>query len=679
MKKLNIILFLLGFMALAFNPGNTQAQIITTIAGVGLGNDSLATKAELLYPLGVTKDNSGNIYVVDNSSYQVRKISPAGIITAIAGNGSAGWSGDGGPATAAQLGTLYAVTLDRAGNIYIADIGYGVIRKINTAGIISTIAGNATATSGYSGDGGPATAARLNSPSDVIADTSGNLFIADWQNHVVRKINTAGIISTVVGDGYLGALGNGGPATACELGSPFKLNLDKLGNLYIAETDSELICKVDPAGIITIIAGTNTFQRGLDGDGGPATACTMTQPGGIASDTSGNVYFSDTYNGRIRVINKATGIISNFAGTGSFNFAGDGGPAAAAEFTFPFGIFHDVTGNLIICDGPDNLLRQINATGTISTIAGRCGRYTDGYAAVNAEICTPANIATDLSGNVFIADYDNHRIQEINASTGVISTVAGNGIPGYGSAMLGDGGPATNAHLYFPNSMTLDNAGNMYVIDNGNNRIRKVNTAGIINTIAGNDTAGYNGDNRPATSAFLLGPVGIAADTSGNIYIADQFNSRIRKVNAAGIITTLAGTGSTTFSGDGGPATNAKINNPAGVAADYNGNIFIADGSNYRVRKVHTPNVAVPGADLNPQSIIVYPNPAHDQLHIDVSGGNTTGIQIMMYDITGKIVYQAPMQHDKHTIDMQQMASGVYIMQLSNSKGIAKIVKVVKD
>lgn len=790
MKKINIIPFLLGFLAIALIPARSQAQIITTIAGVGLGDDSLATRAEVLYAEAVAKDNAGNIYIGDNSSNRLRKVSSSGVITTIAGNGTSGYSGDGGPATAAALSIIAGIALDHAGNIYLADVYNNAIRKINTSGIITTIAGGNT-TGNYSGDGGPATAAELNTPTDVIADTSGNIIFPDANNVRVRKINTAGIITTIAGDGSPGTTGDGGPATASELGVPYKVALDNKGNLFIAELDTNFICKVDTGGIIHVIGGTNSFHRGTDGDGGPATAATMTYPYGLAADTSGHVYFSDVYNSRIRVINTNTGIISNFAATGIFGYGGDGGPASAAQLSFPQGLYFDLSsGSLLISDGPNNVIREVNSSGIVSSIAGQCGRYDEGYPATNAEICTPANIATDVAGNVYIADYDNHRIQEINTSTGVITTVAGNGVPGYGAAMIGDGGPATNAHLFFPNSMTVDNAGNMYIIDLGNNRIRKVSTAGIITTFAGTDTAGYNADNIPATNAWLNSPSGIAVDNAGNVYIADQRNQRIRKVDNAGIITTFAGTGAATFSGDGGPATaaalqypadvasdgkgnifiadiandrirkvdgsgiittvagngitgfsgdggpatsarifypnglkadslgniyivdgnnqririvnsagiinsvagngiagfsgdggpatSAMLNGPSGVAFDYNGNVYIADGSNFRVRKVHIPNVSVPGVNRSLENIYVYPNPSHNQLNIEIPD-NSAGTQITLFDVIGNVVYQAPMFANKQTVDMQHLASGVYMLQVRNNTGEKKIVKVVKE
>ena len=586
MKRSLIMPFLLGLIAIALGPFNSNAQNITTVVGVGNGDDSLATKAEVFGPVAVTRDVAGNTYIAESGGARIRKISTTGVITTFAGNGVFGNAGDGGPATAANIGTCYGITFDKHGNFYIADQTFDIIRKVTPAGIISTIAGTTT---GYSGDGGPATAAQLNTPIDIVIDTNDNIYFTDWQNYVVRKINSAGIITTVVGDGSTGSTGNGGPATASELGAPFRVTMDNKGNLYVAEVIFQCIVKVDTAGILTIIAdSTGTYAIGPDGDGGPAMDATMTSPCGLAVDTSGHLYFSDIGNGRIRMVDLNTGLISNYAASGIAGYSGDGGPATAAQISTPEGLACDAAGNLYICDADNNRLRKVTAsTGVMSTFAGQNGMFGDGVAA-SSEISTPSNIATDAAGNIYIADFENNRIRKVTVSTGMISTVAGSGIAGYQNGFSGDGGPATAATIYGPNAVAVDNAGNMYISDGNNQRIRKVNAAGIITTIAGTGTNGYSGDGGPATAAKIYAPAGLAADNAGNVYFADQGNSRIRKISAAGTITTVAGTGTAGFSGDGAPATIAKIRFPSDVALDGMGNLYIADAYNNRVRKVDT-------------------------------------------------------------------------------------------
>ncbi len=587
MKRMAMYTILSGLSLLTLMPASVQAQYrIRTVAGGSIGDGGAATSAELLGPVGVTTDPAGNIYIADASGYRVRKVDPTGIVTTIAGTGLYGNTGDGGPATAATLGQVYGLTIDKAGNLFVVDYSNNCVRKINTSGIISTVAG--TGANGYTGDGGPATAATLNYPIDAVVDTNGNLYITDWYNYVVRKVNTAGIISTAVGNGGIGLTGNGGPATAAQLGAPFRITKDNKGNLYIAEVREELICKVDPAGIITIIGGTGAYGTGPDGDGGPATDATMTSPCGIAVDTSGNLYFSDINNYRIRKIDLNTGIISNYAANGTPGYSGDGGLAIGAEMSDPEALACDINGNLLICDAANNLLRKVTkATGIISTVAGQMGLTGEGIPAINAELYLPANIATDATGSLYIPDYGNNRIRKIDASTGNITTVAGNGIPAY-SAAIGDGGPATAANLTNPIAVTLDGAGNIYIADEGDNIIRKVSTSGIITTVAGSGYYGFSGDGGAATLAKLNLACGVAVDHAGNLYIADQENSRIRKVNTIGVISTFAGSATAGFSGDGGIAIAAKLDTPTDVAVDIIGNVYIADTRNNCVRKVDT-------------------------------------------------------------------------------------------
>ena len=336
----------------------------------------------------------------------------SGNITTIAGNGTAGFSGDGGQATCAELNNLYGVALDAAGNIYIADQSNNRIRKVDAStGIISTIAGNGTA--GFSGDGGPATAAELNAPVDIAFDAAGNLYISDQVNFRVRKINTSGIITTFAGSGMTGYSGNGGPATSAQMSYPYGIAIDAQGNVYFADAVNSVIWKVNTSGIISTFAGTGT--RGFAGDGGPANNAELDYPYGIAFDPSGNLYIADADNVRIRKINTSN-TISTFAGDGTNNFNGDGGQATSAEFNFP------------------------------------------------------NSVASDVSGNIYIADSGNSRIRKVNVSSGIINTFAGSDKSGFS----GDGGPATNAELFIPSGVTIDNSGNVFIVDEANNRIREV-------------------------------------------------------------------------------------------------------------------------------------------------------------------------------------------------------------
>ncbi len=299
-------------------------------------------------------------------------------------------------------------------------------------------------------------------------------------------------------------------------------------------------------------------------------------------DASGNLYIAEQANNRIRKIS-ASGIISTVAGNGSFGFSGDDGVATSASLYYPTHVAVDASGNLYIADQGNNRIRKVSPSGIISTVAGNgsAGFSGDGGLATAASLYRPQGVAVDALGNLYIADISNQRIRKVNTS-GIISTVAGIGSFGFS----GDGGSATAASLHNPSGVAVDASGNLYIADYSNYRIRKVNTSGIISTVAGNSSYGFSGDGGSATAARLNNPIGVAVDASGNLYIADENNNRIRKVSPSGIISTVAGNGISGFSGDGGAATAASLNYPRGVVVDGSGNLYIADKDNYRIRKV---------------------------------------------------------------------------------------------
>ncbi|MGD0446232.1 MAG: chitobiase/beta-hexosaminidase C-terminal domain-containing protein [Edaphobacter sp.] len=333
-------------------------------------------------------------------------------------------------------------------------------------------------------------------------------------------------------------------------------------------------------GIISTVAGDGTL--GFSGDGGAATSAELSNPGGFVLDSSGNLYIADSLNNVVRKVT-AAGIISTVAGDGTKGYTGDGGAATSAELNLPNGVAVDSSGNLYIADSLNNVVRKVTTAGIISTVAGdgTQGYTGDGGAATNAELHLPNSITMDSSGNLYIADSLNNVVRKVTAA-GIISTVAGNGTQGY----TGDGEAATSAELNLPYSVTMDSSGNLYIADTGNDRIRKVTAAGIISTIAGAGAQGYTGDGGAATSAALNQPNGVAVDSSGNLYIADTGNNVVRKVTAAGIISTVAGNGVGAFSGDGGAPTGAELNQPWDVSVDSSGNLYISDSANHRIRKV---------------------------------------------------------------------------------------------
>jgi sugar lactone lactonase YvrE len=559
--------------------------IITTVAGNGTqgfsGDGGPATSATLNRPWSVAVDASGNLFIADAYNQRIRRVDAStGIITTVAGNGTAAYSGDGGAATSASLNYPYGVAVDTSGNLFIGDYGDDRVRRVDAAtGIITTVAGG-----GSGGDGGPATSASLSFPRGVALDTPGNLFIADGNNRIRRVDAATGIITTVAGNGTWGYSGDGGAATSASLNDAASVAVDSSGNLFIADNQNQRVRRVAAAtAVITTVAG-----GGSDGDGSPATSAFLTNTYGVAEDESGNLFLADTQNSRIRRVDATTGIISTVAGNGTVGFSGDGGPATSASLALPEGITLDASGNLFIADHGKCVVRRVDAvTGVITTVAGN-GNYGysgDGGPATSASLEYPSDVAVDKWGNLFIDDSDNNRIRRVDATTGIITTVAGNGTAGFS----GDGGAATSASLNFPYGVALDASGNLFIADGDNSRIRRVDAVTqVITTVAGNGNFSFSGDGGSATSASLDFPSGVAVDASGNLFIADSDNSRIRRVDAkTGIITTVAGNGTNGYSGDGGPATSASLYYPFGVAVDTSGNPLIADTNNNRIRRVH--------------------------------------------------------------------------------------------
>ncbi len=657
-----------------------QTGGLSTPVGAGatgpLGDGGPAASATL-DTCGTTLDNSGNLVIADWGGSRIRVVAAgsgtfygqamtAGDIYTVAGTGTAGFSGDGHLATSAKLDTPAAVAFDAAGNLLIADSGNGRIRVVAaktgtyygqamTAKHLYTVAGNGTY--GFSGDGGPATSAELASPNQMAVDGSGNLVVADSGNNAVRVVAatdgtfygqamTAGDIYTVAGNGTFGFSGDGGPATAAQLDVPRGVTVDGSGNLVVADrgnnvvrvvaaTDGTFYGQAMTAGDIYTVAGNGTF--GFSGDGGPATSAELASPDQTAVDGSGNLVIADGANGLVRVVAAGDGTfygqamtagdIYTVAGTGTAGFSGDTGPATSAELNGPRRVAIDGAGNLIITDRTNNRIRVIaSSTGTIYgqamtagdiyTVAGNgtFGFSGDGGPATSAQLAVPDQAAVDGSGNLVIADSGNNRVRVVAATTGTfygqamtagdIYTVVGTGQAAYG----GDGGLATKAKLDGPQDVAFDGAGNMVIADGVNNRVRVVAaktgtfygqamTIRKIYTVAGNGTFGFSGEGGSATAAELRIPGDVVVDGVGNLVVTDSGNNRVRVVAAttgtfygqamtAGDIYTVAGNGTLGFSGDGGSATAAELGDPGQTALDGAGNLVIADNVNDRVRVV---------------------------------------------------------------------------------------------
>jgi sugar lactone lactonase YvrE len=587
----------------------SQPYTIHTLAGTTrLQEGGNATSTPLRQPIAVAADSNGNIYIADESDNRVRKVDKNGIITTIAGTGEAGFSGDRGPAAAAQLALPTGIALDPKGNLYIADAGNAVIRRVSTDGTINTIAGNGNPSA--AGDNGPAASAQID-PVALALDTKGNYYISDGFNYRIRKVDANGIITTIAGVGRLGYSGDNGPATSATIGLVTDIQVDSAGNIYLADYYNSAVRKIDTSGMITTIAGTN---YGYYEDGIPATQAVML-PAGLALDGSGSLYISDPdgYHTVIRRMDLSTGLIYTVAGTGQVGFQGDGGVAVAAQLNNPGGLAVS-GGTLYIADTNNVRVRKV-ASFTITTVAGTSTR--DNGPATEAFLNLPEGLAVDGTGNIIIADTSNNAVRRFQAGAninsfgqvlgapfgvavdqagnfyvtdeeaaypgqnphvlkvqpdGTTSIIAGNGPDGYG----GDGAIARGAGLNLPRGIAVDAAGNIYLADYGNNRVRKIDTQGIISTIGGNGKALFSGDGGLATAAGM-NPSDVAVDNQRNVFVADRVNHRIRKIALSGMVTTVAGNGIPGYKGDGGPATEAELTAPTGIAIDQAASEFGAD------------------------------------------------------------------------------------------------------
>ena len=627
---------------------------MTRYAGSGesgySGDGGPALSARLRVPANLEFDNDGNLYIADRENHRVRKVDANGIITTVAGNGKAGYSGDGGPADQASLNLPSGLAVDSKGNLYIADRSNDRIRKVSKDGVISTYAGDGT--EGWSGDAGPATKARINKPFGITFDNKDNLYIADRGNNRVRKVSNKGIITTIVGDGGFFFMGDNGPAYRASIAHPTDVAADDNGNLYIADRDNNRIRIMDAQGMIRTIAGTG--QRDYNGDSELARETNLHLPFGVEMQKDGKLLIIDRSNYRIRRVDPKNGKVETIAGNGKKLFGGDGGPATGARVNFPHGMVVDENDNLIFSDKGHFRIRKITPKGVISTIAGdgvrgnvgnnvpalKANLYgvasmiispkkeivfisPSGFVSVIRKIDTKgyihdiidtggedylksikserhgrsitskieaisqfSDLAYDSKNNLYIADRINHQIRLLTPQ-GKISVFAGTGDSDY----YGDGGPADQAAFRDPAAIAMDKDDNLYIADAANNRIRKIDAKGVISTVAGNGTHKDTGDGGSALSAGIRSMDDLVFSPAGELHIVESNTHRIRKISKDGIVSTVAGNGYTGFYGDGGPATKAMLKNPAAISFDSKGNMFISDMGNNRVRKVDSNGV----------------------------------------------------------------------------------------
>jgi sugar lactone lactonase YvrE len=422
------------------------------------------------------------------------------------------------------------------------------------------------------------------------------------------------------------------------------------------------------AQIITTVAGGGT--GGL-GDGGPAVDCELYNPYGLAIDNAGNLYIADRGYNRIRKIS-ADGIITTIAGTGSPSFSGDGGPATNASINFPLGVTFDVSNNIYFSDRDNNRVRKIDEAGIITTFAGNgmVGDTGDGGPSTAAEFNGPGSLKFDRFGNLYVSDLFNNRIRMVNTA-GIITTIAGTGV----SVNNGDGGLATAAGVYNPYGIVFDNTGNLYFTEYEGNRIRKINTAGIITTIAGNDTAGFRGDSGLAINAEVNHPDDIAIDASGNLYITDQGNQRVRKITTDGSINTIAGNGLFGYNGDSEDALLMEFKDPTGILIDHAGSLYIADLGNDRIRYIRN-TVSVNTVNSLQNNVLIYPNPSDGTFNILVSSKTSKQVSVSIVDQLGRTIRQLPAQANEVTTVQAHIPPGVYFLLVKDGTNATETAKL---
>jgi sugar lactone lactonase YvrE len=635
---------------------DTNSSLVLKETPSGSGYTQSTIGSGLIVPADLALDGSGNVYITDEGNNRVLKETPSGNTytqSVVAASG---------------LNTPFGLAVDGSGNVYFTDWGNRRVLKETLSG--STYTQSVVLASGLTGPSGVAVDGNGDIfISDSNAQNTGGRVLevspsgANFGTVIVGTtspaitfiftFDSAGVLGStaVLTQGATGldfADSHGGSCKAgkdysegatCTVTGTLKPRVAgaRFGAVELKSESGAAIATGYAYGVgsgpqvaftpgtITTVAGDGynicvgqSNCGGYSGDGGQATSAELSWPTGVALDGAGNLYIADLQNNRVREVNAATGIITTIAGTGTGGFSGDNGPATSAELNAPNRLVIDGAGNLFISDFNNNRIRRVDAaTGIITTFAGNgpvghpvpSGFFGgDGGPAASAELCGPAGMAFDSAGNLYIADSGNVRLRKVDAATGIITTVAGNGFnpgcPAFGvwGGFGGDGGPATSAELSLVSGVAFDNAGNMYLADTQNSRIRRVDAAtGIITTISGNGSWAYNGDGIPAANAELNQPLAVQVDSAGNLYIDDNSNNRMRKVDAiTGIITTVAGNGygemtnwGGGYTGDGGPATSAEMANPNALILDGVGNMYIADTRNNVIRKVNISTVGL--------------------------------------------------------------------------------------
>ena len=562
---------LLALLVTALAAANASAQDtpFRTLAGMSPAGDAngIATEARFNGLTGIAIDSSGNLFVVDQQNCQIRKVTSAGAVTDFAGSPNCGAAN--GTGEAAQFNFPTGIAVDSAGNLYVADTNSHTIRKITAAGVVTTLAGLAFNSGITDGTG---SAARFNRPTAIAVDGAGIVYVADTNNHTIRQVTPAGVVTTLAGTPGSGF--TDGPAASAKFNSPRGIAVDAAGsNVYVADSNNQAIRKI-AAGVVTTLAG-GAF--GSQDGTGPAAG--FNGPRGLAMDGAGNIYVADIFNQRIRQVTPA-GVVTTLAG--SFRQGGIDGPANAgptgARFNNPEGVAASGAGVVYVADTSNDTIRKI-ASGVVTTVAGFAGSFgsADGEEQL-ARFGIPSGVAIDSQGTLYVADRNNHTIRKITR-TGVVTTLAGladnpGNIDGTGSA----------ARFSNPSGVAVDSTGTVYVFDTGNGKVRKITPDGVVTTLAGDGTFG-NTDGTGSAARFSS-QGGIAVDSStGLVYVADALNQKIRRITPGGVVTTIAGSQGLAGTADGA-GSNARFNNPRALAVDASGNVYIADSGNHTIRSM---------------------------------------------------------------------------------------------
>jgi sugar lactone lactonase YvrE len=578
----------------------TPAGALTTFAGRpgSLGSANGTGSAARFYgPLGAAVDGAGNVYVADTGNHTIRKITPAGVVTTLAGQ--AGSSGaPNGTGAGARFNYPNGVAVDSAGNIYVADTANNTIRRVTPAGVVTTLAGLA----GSSGSAeGTNTNARFNFPTALAVDSGTNIYVTDTSIHTIRKLTPLGnnwVVTTLAG--VAGSSGSAdGTNNAARFTEPNGLALDGAGNLYVADAGNSTIRKLTPAGTnwtVTTIAGLAGSAGSANGTNREAR---LNLPTGVAVDGADNVYVADLGNGTIRkmTLDGTNWVVTALAGTGGI-YGNTEGTGIDARFNGPSGVAVDNANNVYVADQINHTIRKVTAAGVVTTLAGLAGYggIADG-AGSDARFRSPTGVAVDSVGNVYVADAWNCTIRKVTPA-GVVTTLAG--LPG---VIGGDDGTNSDARFALPNGVAVDKAGNLYVADTLFCTIRKVTPVGtnwVVTTLAGLADS-YGNQNGTGPSARFYIPTSVAVDSTGNVYVADTLNHLIRKVTSAGVVTTFAGGAGMVGTADG-TGTVARFYAPTGVAVDSADNVYVADTYNNTIRKI-TPARVVTTLGGMPESI----------------------------------------------------------------------------